>query len=260
MLDLLSEGRVTTILGLGYRPEEYEMFDAPWETRGAYFDEWLQALLDAWRGEPFTYQDRKVLPVTPRPLTPPHPPIFVGGRSKAAARRAARFGLNFFPDSSDPALREAYEAACRDAGREPGLMITPEDPVTFVFVHDDPDGYWERIGPHVLHEAMTYSGWQPDGETSSASTDASHHRGAEGGRPLRRSHPRRGRRARPPRQPAPVPAVRGHPTRDGVGVAAPRRARGPPEGTPAAMSGVSRSAGRIEARKAMSRQAKSPQL
>jgi alkanesulfonate monooxygenase SsuD/methylene tetrahydromethanopterin reductase-like flavin-dependent oxidoreductase (luciferase family) len=172
VLDLLSEGRVTTILGLGYRPDEYEMFDAPWETRGAYFDEWLQALLDAWRGDAFTYQDRKVLPVTPRPLTSPHPPIFVGGRSKAAARRAARFGLDFFPDSSDPALREAYEAACRDAGREPGLMITPEDPVTFVFVHDDPDGYWERIGPHVLHEALTYSGWQPDGETSSASTDA----------------------------------------------------------------------------------------
>ena len=30
VLDLLSEGRVTTIIGLGYRPEEYEMFAAPW--------------------------------------------------------------------------------------------------------------------------------------------------------------------------------------------------------------------------------------
>ena len=172
VLDLLSEGRVTTILGLGYRPEEYEMFDAPWATRGAYFDEWVQALLDAWKGEPFLYQGRKIPAVTPRPLTDPHPSIFIGGRSKAAARRAARFGLNFFPDSSDPALREAYEAACAAAGHEPGFMITPEDPVTFVFVHDDPDGYWERIGPHVLHEAMTYSGWQREGETSSAATDA----------------------------------------------------------------------------------------
>jgi alkanesulfonate monooxygenase SsuD/methylene tetrahydromethanopterin reductase-like flavin-dependent oxidoreductase (luciferase family) len=172
VLDLLSQGRVTTILGLGYRPEEYEMFDAPWEARGAYFDEWVQALLDAWTGEDFTYRDRKVPAVTPAPYSDPHPPIFIGGRSKAAARRAARFGLNFFPDSSDPALREAYEAACRDQGTEPGLMITPEDPVTFVFVHDDPDGYWERIGPHVLHEAMTYSGWQREGESSSAATDA----------------------------------------------------------------------------------------
>ena len=173
VLDLLSEGRVTTILGLGYRPEEYEMFDAPWDTRGAHFDEWVQALLDAWKGEDFVYRDRKVPAVTPAPYTDPHPPIFIGGRSKAAARRAARFGLNFFPDSSDPALREAYEASCREQGQDPGLMITPEDPVTFVFVHDDPDGYWERIGPHVLHEAETYSGWQREGETSSAATDAS---------------------------------------------------------------------------------------
>ena len=64
VLDLLSEGRVTTILGLGYRPEEYEMFDAPWATRGAYFDEWVQALLDAWKGEPFLYQGRKIPAVT----------------------------------------------------------------------------------------------------------------------------------------------------------------------------------------------------
>ncbi len=172
VLDLLSEGRVTTILGLGYRPEEYEMFGVPWATRGAYFDEWVQALLDAWKGEPFVYQGRPIPAVTPRPLTDPHPPIFMGGRSKAAARRAARFGLDFFPDSSAPALREAYEAACAAEGREPGFMITPEEPVTFAFVHEDPDGYWERIGPHVLHEATTYAGWQREGETSSAATDA----------------------------------------------------------------------------------------
>ncbi len=172
VLDLLSGGRVTTILGLGYRPEEYEMFGAPWDERGKFFDEWVQALLDAWSGEPFTYRGRQVLPVTPQGATDPHPPIFIGGRSKAAARRAARFGLNFFPDSSDPALREEYEAHSRAQGHEPGFMVTPEDPVTFVFVHEDPDGYWDRIGPHVLHEAKTYAGWQREGETSSAVTDA----------------------------------------------------------------------------------------
>lgn len=171
VLDLLSGGRVTTVLGLGYRPEEYEMFAAPWATRGADLDEWIGAVLEAWRGEPFVYRERKVR-VTPRPGSDPHPPLFVGGRSKASARRAARFDLPFFPDSTDPGLRDAYEAACRAEGRDPGLMITPEEPTTFVFVHDDPDGYWERIGPHVLHEAVTYSGWQQPGETSSAATDA----------------------------------------------------------------------------------------
>ncbi len=171
VLDLLSSGRVTTILGLGYRPEEYEMFDAPWETRGADLEEWTAAVLDAWKGEPFVYRDRRVH-VTPRPASQPHPPLLMGGRSKAAARRAARLDLPFFPDSNDADLREAYEEACRAEGREPGFMITPEKPTTFVFVHDDPDGYWERIGPHVLHEATTYSGWQQPGRVSSAVTDA----------------------------------------------------------------------------------------
>ena len=37
---------------------------------------------------------------------------------------------------------------------------------------DDPEGYWDRIGPHLLHEALTYSSWQPSGTRSSASTEA----------------------------------------------------------------------------------------
>jgi alkanesulfonate monooxygenase SsuD/methylene tetrahydromethanopterin reductase-like flavin-dependent oxidoreductase (luciferase family) len=171
VLDLLSGGRVTTVLGLGYRPEEYEMFGARWETRGADLEAWTAALLEAWKGEPFAFRDRKVH-VTPRPGSEPHPLLFMGGRSKAAARRAARLGLPFFPDSNDADLREAYEEACRAEGREPGLMITPEQPTTFVFVSGDPDAYWERIGPHVLHEATTYSGWQRPGRTSSAVSDA----------------------------------------------------------------------------------------
>jgi alkanesulfonate monooxygenase SsuD/methylene tetrahydromethanopterin reductase-like flavin-dependent oxidoreductase (luciferase family) len=170
VLDLLSEGRVSTILGLGYRPEEYAMFDAPWDTRGQWFDECIEALLRAWTGEPFEFQGRPVR-VTPRPASRPHPLGFVGGRSKPAARRAARFDLPFFPDSGDPVLRDEYEAACRAAGREPGLMIAPDAKVSYTFVHDDPDRYWEQIGPHLLHEALTYRGWQQDGSSSSASTD-----------------------------------------------------------------------------------------
>ena len=170
VLDLVSEGRVSTILGLGYRPEEYAMFDAPWDERGQWFDECIEALLRAWTGEPFEFQGRPVR-VTPRPGSRPHPMVFIGGRSKPAARRAARFDLPFFPDSGDPALRVAYEEACRAEGREPGLMIAPEAKVSYTFVHDDPDRYWDQIGPHLLHEALTYRGWQQDGSASSASTD-----------------------------------------------------------------------------------------
>jgi alkanesulfonate monooxygenase SsuD/methylene tetrahydromethanopterin reductase-like flavin-dependent oxidoreductase (luciferase family) len=171
VLDLLSDGRVVTVLGLGYRPEEYAMFDAPWDERGGWFDECIETLLRAWTGERFEFRGQSVR-VTPRPGTRPHPTVFVGGRSRPAARRAARFDLPFFPDSGDPELRRAYEDACRAEGREPGFVITPPPKVSYTFVHDDPDRYWDRIGPHLLHEALTYRGWQQDGSTSSASTDA----------------------------------------------------------------------------------------
>jgi alkanesulfonate monooxygenase SsuD/methylene tetrahydromethanopterin reductase-like flavin-dependent oxidoreductase (luciferase family) len=171
VLDLLSAGRVSTILGLGYRPEEYAMFDAPWDGRGRWFDDCIEALLRAWSGERFEFRGHSVR-VTPRPASRPHPLLFVGGRSKLAARRAARFGLPFFPDSGDPELRRTYEEACRAEGREPGLVITPPPQVSYTFVHDDPERLWDRIGRHLLHEALTYRGWQQDGSSSSASTDA----------------------------------------------------------------------------------------
>lgn len=170
--DLVSGGRVSVVLGLGYREEEYEMFGARWKERGAYFDECIETLLRAWSGEPFEYRGRTVR-VMPRPGSKPHPLVFIGGRTKRAARRAARFDLPFFPDTPDVDLREEYERACRDAGREPGLVITPRGGVTNLFVHDDPDGYWARIGPYLLHEAVTYKSWQPEGAASSASTGAS---------------------------------------------------------------------------------------
>jgi len=66
VLDLLSRGRVTTTLGMGYRREEYAMFGRAFEERGRLLDEWIELLLRAWRGERFEWQGRTVQ-VTPAP-------------------------------------------------------------------------------------------------------------------------------------------------------------------------------------------------
>src|SRR5204863_1916207 len=89
VLDLASGGRLTTIAGIGYRPEEYAMFEKDWEHRGALQDEVVDTLLKAWTAEPFEYHGHTVR-VTPRPFTEPHPPLMLGGTSKAAMRRAAK--------------------------------------------------------------------------------------------------------------------------------------------------------------------------
>ena len=98
-------------------------------TAGAFFDEWVQALLDAWSGEPFTYRDRKVPAVTPPALTDPHPPDLhrwpVQGRGPPG--RPVRAQL--LPRLVGPRAAGGLRGGLPDAGHEPGFMITPEDPV-----------------------------------------------------------------------------------------------------------------------------------
>jgi alkanesulfonate monooxygenase SsuD/methylene tetrahydromethanopterin reductase-like flavin-dependent oxidoreductase (luciferase family) len=158
VLDLISGGRISIVTGLGYRPVEYEMFDREWGTRGKRLDECLEVMVKAWTGEPFEYRGATVQ-VTPRPLQQPHPTIFVGGSGPAAAKRAARFGFSFFPPIGDSKLGQIYRDECERLGHEPGVVMMPKGPGT-LFVADDPDRSWSQIGPHLLHDAMTYHRWQ----------------------------------------------------------------------------------------------------
>jgi alkanesulfonate monooxygenase SsuD/methylene tetrahydromethanopterin reductase-like flavin-dependent oxidoreductase (luciferase family) len=164
VLDLLSRGRVTATLGMGYRREEYAMFGRRYEERGKLLDEWLEVLLRAWRGERFTWQGRTV-EVTPRPFTQPHPPIFVGGQSRKGALRAARFGLGYQPASNDPEAERLYREECARRGTTP--VLRPPGTGEMIWVSRDPGRTWEEIGEHLLYEARVYSSWQPATQQSS---------------------------------------------------------------------------------------------
>ena len=135
-------GRVSFTLGLGYRREEYALFDRPWETRGADIEEKIELLLALWAGSEVVH-DGRVVRVTPMPLTRPHPFLFYGGGSPAAARRAARLGLGFQPQSADKGLRDLYLAECERLGREPGFVMLP------------PPGPANEMNSVVLDDATT---------------------------------------------------------------------------------------------------------
>jgi alkanesulfonate monooxygenase SsuD/methylene tetrahydromethanopterin reductase-like flavin-dependent oxidoreductase (luciferase family) len=161
VLDLASGGRLVVVAGLGYRPEEYAAHRKDWSRRGKILDESLDAMLKAWTGGPFEYAGTTVR-VTPRPLTQPHPTVLLGGTSKVAARRAARFGLPFFPAANLPELEAYYYEQCTAEGTQ-GFCMMPAAETTMLFVAEDPDKAWAEVGHHLLHEAQTYSGWQtPD--------------------------------------------------------------------------------------------------
>ncbi len=126
-LDLLSGGRLILGVGVGGEyPQEFEALGIPLAERGVRADEALAVLKLLWAGGPVSFEGRFYrLPgvrLDPPPAQPGGPPIWVGGRSRAARRRAARLGDGWFPYLVDPeqyrAGREEVEAYRAEAGRD----------------------------------------------------------------------------------------------------------------------------------------------
>lgn len=172
VLDHVSGGRVSYIVGLGYRPEEYDMFGVDMTARGKLIEQKLDALRRALSGERFTYEGRTVH-VTPAPATPGGPRIMVAGGSRAAARRAGRHGLGLLAFTDAPGLREEFEAQSRAHGHQPGPLQVPDGrSATTVFVAEDVDRGWSEIGTYLLHDATMAAAYRHGDETVASITAA----------------------------------------------------------------------------------------
>ncbi len=132
-LDLLSGGRLTLGVGVGWLREEFEAIGVPFDERGPITDEYIEALRVLWQDAEPTFHGRYVdfarARMHPKPVQSPTIPIVVGGHTKAAARRAGRLGDGFFPGRAAPEqlseLVAVARAAAKDAGRDPhALEIT----------------------------------------------------------------------------------------------------------------------------------------
>ena len=88
VLDHVSTGRVSYVLGLGYRPEEFAMYGVPMKERGRIADRKLALLLAAKGGEPFEHDGRTIW-VTPAPATSGGPRV-AGAAGRSPPRRAWR--------------------------------------------------------------------------------------------------------------------------------------------------------------------------
>ena len=167
VLDNLSQGRVSYVAAIGYRPVEYEMYGVDFHRRGRIAEEKLSVLMRAKTGEPFEHEGRHIH-VTPRPFTPGGPSLAWGGGSIAAARRAGRLGLGFLAQGGPPGIEEAYREAARVAGHEPGMcFVPPADTATTIFVADDIDRAWSELGEYLMNDVRGYAEWN-QGDTTTA--------------------------------------------------------------------------------------------
>src|SRR5689334_21352774 len=107
-IDVLSRGRVTVGVGVGWLREEFAALGAAdFDRRGAVSDEYLKIFKALWTQNPASFSGEfyrfEALRCLPQPVQKPHPPIWIGGHSKAALRRAARHGDGWHPVGANPA-------------------------------------------------------------------------------------------------------------------------------------------------------------
>jgi len=161
-VDLLSGGRMVLGVGTGWNWVEYESLGVPFAERGKRLDEQVELLRALW-SEPvvdfhgaYHRVDRAGLaPLPPRPV-----PLWFGGFSKPALRRAARLGDGFFFGSSPShmqGLMEGFRACLEEEGRDPASV--PCDAV--VDASQSPDEWqrqlelWRELGgSHLSLRAM----------------------------------------------------------------------------------------------------------
>jgi alkanesulfonate monooxygenase SsuD/methylene tetrahydromethanopterin reductase-like flavin-dependent oxidoreductase (luciferase family) len=162
MLDVVSRGRVIPVVSGGYVESEFRAFGKRLCDRARVMEEIVPWLTRAWSGEPFEHQGATVR-LMPRPVQKPRPPIFMGGGSAAAARRAARHADHFLPTL--PEFYPIYrEERVRLGKPDPGPL--PRTTGNFLYVAEDPDAAWKRIAPYAMHEMNAYGQWMSEAGVS----------------------------------------------------------------------------------------------
>ncbi|MGW4336254.1 LLM class F420-dependent oxidoreductase [Rhodococcus koreensis] len=127
-LDLMSGGRLTLGVGIGWSREEFAALGVPFERRGERAAEYVAAMRTLWSDDVATFDGEFVqfdsIRVNPKPVRERRIPVVLGGNTDAALRRVAAWGDGWYGFNLDgvDAVAErirTIHALCRDAGRDP---------------------------------------------------------------------------------------------------------------------------------------------
>ena len=159
-LDHLSKGRFDFGIGRSGSPRAYDALGVPYAESQERFFEALEIMVQAWKGERFSYQGKFYqftdVAVAPRPFRPPHPPLRMAATTPETFPRVAKIGLPIFVGLRGMSIPElaghlrVYRAAWREAGHtgngdvclripvyaapsEKAAVEEPHDTITYYF-------------------------------------------------------------------------------------------------------------------------------
>ena len=114
-LDLLSDGRFILGVGVGYLKREFAAVGVEFDERGQLFDEALEVIRGIWTTDDFSYEGTHFtasgITAHPRPVSRPHPPIWIGGNTAAARRRVTTHGDGWCPFPAPAMLAQTARTA-----------------------------------------------------------------------------------------------------------------------------------------------------
>ena len=101
MLDILSNGRFIFGAAIGYKPDEFSLYQMPMDKRGERFEESIRLIKQLWTQEEVNFNGKYYQlsgeKIEPKPMAQPHPPIWLGGWGNLSLLRAAQLGDAWVP-------------------------------------------------------------------------------------------------------------------------------------------------------------------
>jgi len=169
VVDVISGGRFELGVGVGFKHEEFEGFGVPFKERGARTNQSLEIIRRLLGGETVTFKseffDFKNVKVTPEPIQRPHPPIWLGGFTPAALRRAARYGDGFTVPGATRDVYDQYVTELKKQNR-PTENIRFASAFWCLIVSNDPEKTFAEAADHIIYQANNYSAWLSAAELS----------------------------------------------------------------------------------------------
>jgi len=161
-VDVISGGRFELGVGTGYKVEEFEGFAISSKERGGRTNEGLEIISRLLGGETLSFKGRyfevNKAKLTPEPIQQPRPPLWVGGFTPPALRRAAKYGDGYIGVSITKDIYNSYVAALEKLGK-PTTNLRLAGGKFFLIASNDPEKTWNEAADHVIYQVNAYSEW-----------------------------------------------------------------------------------------------------